>query len=369
MTNLQLPEDQYILLKDGVKYPKIGLGTWKSPHGKTGEAVKAAIRSGYRMIDTANDYNNEHEIGQAIKELIDAGEVKREELFIQSKLWNANHRPENAWIDIKKTLEDLQMDYIDAFVIHWPQACPSHPTGAKPGIRKSGAFPGLYTEERPEGGCWMFSLDEEGKYTYDADSHYVETLHAMEEMKDKGLIRTIGVSNFNKAQVRECIEACKKHPLTIVQNEVHPYFQQKDFVDFCQHNGVAVQAFSPLGSADRPSCYKRDTDPKAVLENETIAKIAAKHNKTPAQAVLRWHIQRNVSAVPKSITPSRVEANHGVWDFKLDEEDLKTFSSLNIGWQFLLWEDTAGHPDYPFKDALPLGFKPGKAPLATTTAS
>eukprot|EP01059_Diplonema_ambulator_P002888 TRINITY_DN1248_c8_g1_i1.p1 TRINITY_DN1248_c8_g1~~TRINITY_DN1248_c8_g1_i1.p1 ORF type:complete len:367 (+),score=114.90 TRINITY_DN1248_c8_g1_i1:55-1155(+) len=360
---------QCVKMANGLLYPLIGLGTWKSPHGKTGEAVKSAIRSGYRMIDTANDYNNEHEIGAAIKELIDNGEVKREELFIQSKLWNGNHRRENAFIDIKKTLEDLQMDYIDSFIIHWPQACPSHPTGALPGIRKSGAFPGLYTDERPEGGCWMFPLDKDGFYTSDNDSHYIEAYHAMEEMVDMGLVRSLGVSNFNKAQVRECIENAKKHPVCVVQNEIHPYFQQKDFVDYCQHNDVVVQAFSPLGSADRPSCYKRDSDPTPVLGNPTIAQIAAKHSKTPAQVVLRWHIQRKVSAVPKSITHERVVSNGQVWDFELDRADMDTISGLNIGWQFLLWEDTAMHPDYPFKDALPYKFQPGKAPLATTTAS
>ena len=357
--NLQLPEAEYIVLKDGVKYPRMGLGTWKGDN--TGDAVKAAIRSGYRFIDTANDYGNEHLIGAAIKELIDAGEITRQELFLQAKLWNGNHRPEHALIDLQKTLDDLQTDYIDAFIIHWPMACPAHPQGLLPSFRKSGCSFGPYTEEK-EGGTWMFCLDEEGRWSSDRESHYIETLHAMEDMKEKGLIRTIGVSNFNTAQVRECVAAMRKHPVTITQNEIHPYFQQKDFVDFCAHQSIVVQAFSPLGSNDRPACFRKDSDPVAVLDNEVVQRIAMKHQRTAAQIVLRWHLQRDVCTIPKSCTPSRIQENYAIWDFSLDSVDMAELANLNCGWQFLLALEASDHPDYPFKDAVPHGYVVPKAP-------
>eukprot|EP01063_Lacrimia_lanifica_P017616 TRINITY_DN24662_c0_g1_i1.p1 TRINITY_DN24662_c0_g1~~TRINITY_DN24662_c0_g1_i1.p1 ORF type:complete len:371 (+),score=193.99 TRINITY_DN24662_c0_g1_i1:75-1187(+) len=367
MTDLKLPEGQYVTLKDGVKYPKIGLGTWKSPTaGVTAEAVKAAIRAGYRMIDTANDYGNEAEIGKAIKELIDAGEITRGELFIQSKLWNSNHRADLAWIDLNKTLEDLQVDYIDCFLIHWPQACPAHPTGAKASFCRSGQGRGHYNDDQPEGGMWMFPVDDEGYYTSDKDSHYIEALHTMEDMKEQGKIRTIGVSNFNRMQLTECVNAAKKHPVTVVQNEIHPYFQQKDFVDFCQMHKIQVQAFSPLGSADRPAAFVKDSDPPAVFNNPVLKAIGDKYGKSVAQVVLRWHLTRNVSAVPKSITPSRIAENYKLFDFTLDEEDMKTLNGCNIGWRFLLWDETAMHPDYPFKDELPYNHEVPKAPMSTS---
>ncbi|KAJ9442310.1 Aldose reductase A [Diplonema papillatum] len=355
-------------LANGKMYPAVGLGTWKSPQGKTGEAVKAAIRAGYRLIDTANDYNNEHEIGAAIKELLDAGEVKREDLTIQCKLWNANHRPEHVVTDLKKTLQDLQLDYVDCFVIHWPQAVPAHPEGKKAAVRISGACPGPYDEERPEGTMYMFPVNKDGYYTSDDKSHYVETYHAMEDLVDQGLVRSLGISNFNKQQTREIVQNVKKHPVCVVQNEIHPYFQQKDYVDFCHFNNIVVQAFSPLGSGDRPACFTKDSDPTPVLENETILAIAKKHNKTTAQVVVRWHIQRGVSSVPKSITPSRVASNFEVFDFSLDAADMQNIADMNVGWQFLLWDATAMHPDYPFKESLPYGHTIPKAP-GTTTAS
>eukprot|EP01062_Namystynia_karyoxenos_P027614 TRINITY_DN21138_c0_g1_i1.p2 TRINITY_DN21138_c0_g1~~TRINITY_DN21138_c0_g1_i1.p2 ORF type:complete len:405 (+),score=170.18 TRINITY_DN21138_c0_g1_i1:79-1215(+) len=361
-------DGQYVTLASGHRMPMVGLGTWKSPLGKTGEAVKAAVRAGYRLIDTANDYNNEEEIGRALKELLDAGEVKREELFIQSKLWNANHRKDHAWADIRQTLKDLQLTYVDSYVIHWPQACPALPNGeGGAGLRTTGAFPGPSTE-RPNGGIWMFPLDAKGRYCSDNSSHFLETWAAMEEMVDQGLVKSIGVSNFNRAQVQEIIDHTKKHPCTVLQNECHPYFQQKDLVDYCRAHNIIFQAFSPLGSADRPTNCRRAHDPVPVLQNPTLTKIAQKHKKSIAQVVVRWHFQRGVSCVPKSITPSRVAENYKIWDFELSRDDMDAIDALNIGWRHLLWEETALHPDYPFKDDLPPGYVPGKAPLATTTA-
>merc|ERR1712107_950851 len=142
-------------LNTGAKMPRVGLGTWKAPPEKTKEAVMTAVKAGYRMLDCANDYDNEHVIGEALKELFAAGVVKREELFIQAKLWNSNHRPEHVRPDIMKTLEDLQLDYIDSFVIHWPQAVPSN---AQLTLRPNGCFPAHKSKNS------MFPLDDEGYY-------------------------------------------------------------------------------------------------------------------------------------------------------------------------------------------------------------
>lgn len=353
-----------VMLASGQRMPLIGLGTWKSPQGKTAAAVKAAVRAGCRLIDTANDYNNEREIGQALRELVDAGEVRREELFVQCKLWNANHRPANAWLDLRASLEDLQLDYIDCYVIHWPMACPALPDGSAPGLRKSGAFPGNF-RERQEGGCWMFPHDDEGRYVFDKEAHYVETWHTMEQMVDEGLVRSIGLSNFNKRQVGEVVAAARKHPVSVNQCESHPYLAQRDLRDFCAHHNVVFQAYSPLGSFDRPKFFRRDTDPAPVFENETILSIAAKHGRTPAQVVLRWHVEHGGSAVPKSVTPERIAQNTNVFDFALDAEDMAALAKLNVGWRHLLWPDTSGHPNYPFKDELPLGYTPGKVSSTT----
>merc|ERR1719510_57326 len=157
--------------------PTIALGTWKSPQEQTKQAIVTAVKAGFRFLDTANDYDNEHFIGDALEELFAEGVVKREELFIQAKLWNSNHRPEHVKPDLMKTLEDLQLDYIDSFVIHWPQAVPS--TGKICTLRPNGCFPAHHSKDS------MFPLTDEGYYCSDMDSHYLGTWEAMEALVDQ----------------------------------------------------------------------------------------------------------------------------------------------------------------------------------------
>lgn len=328
--------------------PAVGLGTWKSPLGKTKDAVVHAIKSGYRMIDTANDYGNEHEVGQAIKECIDSGIVKREDLFIQSKLWNTNHRREHVKADLVATLEDLQLDYIDSFVIHWPQACPA--AGAL-GICRAPAQNKPY--KFSEQSTTMFPMQDNGLYCSENECHYVETWHAMEDLVDEGLCRSIGISNFNSEQIREILSIAKKHRPQVLQNECHVYLQQKDLVDLCKASGIIFQAYSPLASADSP--FRKDGD-RSLFTEDAILFIAQKHKKTPAQVALRWNIQRGVSVVPKSVTPSRIEANLDVSGFDLDEADKEKMDTLNIGFRHCAWRETSLHPDYPFKNEIPHGF-------------
>eukprot|EP00400_MALV-I_sp_L67-5_P000497 gene497-1042_t len=220
-----------------VKMPAQGLGTWKSAAGKTGASVEVAIKAGYRMIDCANDYGNESEIGKAIQKGISEGVVTREELFLQCKLWNGNHRKEHVRPDLMATLERLQTDYIDSFVIHWPMACPSrsHIKGA-PTLESNGVNCVKYEEGKPETDT-MFPLREDGRYFIDADCHYIESWQEMEVLVDEGLAKSIGLSNFNKRQIEE-VRQIARHPVSVLQNECHPYLQQKDLMDYCKINGI-----------------------------------------------------------------------------------------------------------------------------------
>mmetsp|Transcript_1740 Transcript_1740/g.2677 ORF Transcript_1740/g.2677 Transcript_1740/m.2677 type:complete len:396 (-) Transcript_1740:128-1315(-) len=336
-----------VKLSNGAEMPVIGLGTWKSPRGKTGDAVRAAIKAGYRMIDTANDYGNEDEVGDAIKDMIDQGVVKREELFIQCKLWNTNHRKDHVKPDLMATLKDLKLDYVDSFAVHWPQACPS--TGEKPALGADGIDP------KPRDQPTMFPLEADGMYACDYECHFMEAYHAIEDLVDEGLVRGAAISNFNARQVHEVLENCKKHPPVVLQNECHPYFQQKDIVDVCNNNGIVFQSYSPLGSGDRP--WARKPGEVELLDDPRLQEIATAKGKSVAQVVLRWHMERGITAVPKSITPSRIATNIDVFDFTLSPEEVKLFDKLNQARRFLMWDPTSLHPDYPFRDDLPFGYK------------
>merc|ERR1712025_1374781 len=227
----------YISLNDGTKMPRLGLGTWKAPAEQTKTAVVTAVKAGYRLIDCANDYDNEHVIGEALQELFKEGVVTREDLFIQAKLWNGNHRPEHVKPDLMKTLEDLQLDYVDSFVIHWPQAVPS--TGKNPTLRPNGCYPAHHSKDT------MFPLTDEGYYSADMESHYVETWEAMEKLVDEGLTKTIGLSNFNRRQVEEVLVSAKKYKPAVLQNESHPYLHEKDLRNYCAINKIAFQVLFP----------------------------------------------------------------------------------------------------------------------------
>merc|ERR1711983_302465 len=300
-------EDFYITLNNGSKMPRLGLGTWKAPAEQTKTAVVTAVKAGYRLIDCANDYDNEHVIGEALQELFKEGVVTREDLFIQAKLWNGNHRPEHVKPDLMKTLEDLQLDYVDSFVIHWPQAVPS--TGKNPTLRPNGCYPAHHSKDT------MFPLTDEGYYSADMESHYVETWEAMEKLVDEGLTKTIGLSNFNRRQVEEVLVSAKKYKPAVLQNESHPYLHEKDLRDYCRIHKIAFQAYSSLGSADRP-----------------------------------W----------------RIEENFKIWDFKLTDEDMKAFDEMNVGWRHLIWAECSMHPDFPFKDDLPWDYVLQKPGLGST---
>jgi len=308
-----------VTLNNGQEMPIFGLGTWKSKPGEVTEAVKNAIDVGYRHIDGALVYQNEPEVGAAIQAKFAEGVVKREDLFITSKLWNTFHKPELVVPSIKQTLKDLGTDYLDLYLIHWPMA---------------------YKE-----GDTLFPQDENGKTVY-SDADYVDTWKGMEECVKLGLTKSIGLSNFNKAQI-ERILAVATIPPAVNQVECHPYLAQIKLVEFCKSKGIVMTAYSPLGSPDRP--WAKPEDPK-LLDDPKLIELGKKYNKSAAQVVLRWQTQRGIIVIPKSVHKHRLEENVNIFDFELSKEDMEYVFSFDRNGRALHLQWVSDHPHFPFND-------------------
>lgn len=269
-------------LNNGYKIPCIGFGTWKNPDGETAiEAVKAALTAGYRHIDTAAAYENEKSVGIAIKE----SEVPREEIFVTSKLWNTERGYDTTIAAFNKTLSELQLEYLDLYLIHWPAS-------------KS-----------------QFENWEELN---------IETWRAMTHLYKEGKIKSIGVSNFMPHHLK-ALMASEIKPM-VNQIEYHPGVMQDETVKYCMENDILVEAWSPLGNGQ-------------VLSNETLQTIAAKYNKSVAKLCIRWALQNGCLPLPKSVTPSRIIDNTDVFDFEISNEDMETINNMEcIGY-------SGSHPD------------------------
>lgn len=290
---------------NGDRMPLIGLGTWKSDPGDVYEAVREAIRIGYRHIDCASLYGNEREIGQALRDAVGEGDVTRKELWITSKLWSNAHGRQNVEPALRKTLKDLGLEYLDLYLIHWP--IPLKPSAVLP--RSAADF--LSPAEAPIHSTW----------------------EGMEAAVGAGLTRHLGVSNFSAKKIRELLPHCNIK-LEVNQVELHPLLQQTDLITYCGSQGIHVTAYAPLGSGDRPA-FVKTPDAPVLLDNPVIRSIAQADNHTPAQVLLAWHVQRGISAVPKSVTPARLRENLAAAEVELTRAELERIGSLDRGYRLI----------------------------------
>jgi 2,5-diketo-D-gluconate reductase A len=257
-----------IPLRGGAQIPQLGFGVFQVPPGETAEPVSKALATGYRHIDTAAAYENEAEVASGIRE---AG-LTREEVFITTKCFNDSHGHEQAKRACHESLSRLGTDYLDLYLIHWP----------------------VPSQDR-----------------------YVETWKAFVELRDEGLVRSIGVSNFQPEHLDRIIEATGEAP-AINQIELHPHFSQTGLRTRHAELDIVTEAWSPLGQG-------------LALEDETIQAIAESHGRTPAQVVIRWHLQLGNVVIPKSVTPERIEENFDVFSFHLTEADMESIHALDRG--------------------------------------
>ncbi|GAA2095710.1 aldo/keto reductase [Microlunatus panaciterrae] len=265
-----------ITLNDGHQIPQLGFGVWQVSTEDIVPAVAKALQVGYRHIDTAAIYGNEEGVGQAIAE----SGIPREELFVTTKLWNANHAHHDAINAAQESLKKLGLDYVDLYLIHWPTP---------------------------------------------KNDNYVEAWKALEEIQANGWSRSIGVSNFQIDHLRRTIAESSVVP-AVNQIELHPTFAQSDVVAVNDEFGIKTEAWSPLGQAED-------------LNNATIQQLAETLGRTPAQVILRWHLQKGYIVFPKSVTPARIEENFNVLDFELSTDDVAAIDALDAG------NRIGGHPD------------------------
>lgn len=291
--------------RNGDQMPILGLGTWKADPGQTYAVVREAIQVGYRHLDCATLYGNEPEIGAAIRDAINAGDVTRQDLWVTGKLWGNAHGRERVIPALQKTLHDLALDYVDLYLIHWPIP-----------LQPSAVIPTSPADFR--------SLDE---------APLTATWQGMEDAVAAGMTRHIGLSNFSAPKVDALLANCRITP-EANQIERHPFLQQNALVAHCQANGVHVTAYSPLGSSDRPDFMKTGTEP-SLLTNEVIASIALDRGCTPAQVLLAWHVQSDVAVIPKTVHPARLRENLAAADIALTPAQMSQIAALNLGFRFL----------------------------------
>ncbi|XP_069846668.1 aldo-keto reductase family 1 member C3-like [Dipodomys merriami] len=314
-----------VKLSDGYLMPALGLGTSASnkvAKSTIKEAVQRAIDVGYRHIDSAFLYQNEEEIGSAIRKKIADGTVKRDDIFYTSKLWSTFCRPELVQVGLERSLKSLQLSYVDLYLIHFP-------VPLKPG------------EE-------IFPKDSQGKLIFDA-VNLCSTWEAMEKCKDAGLAKSIGVSNFNRRQLEMILNMPGlKHRPVCNQVECHPYLNQSKLLEFCKARDIVMVAYAALGSNTDKEWVNKNNP--VLLEDPVLNNIAQKHRRTPAQVALRYQLQRGLLVLAKSFNEKRMQENFQVFDFQLTPEDMQTLDGLNRNIRYFEDSEFSPHPNYPFSD-------------------
>ncbi len=296
------------------KMPKVGFGLWKIPQDICADAVYEAIKAGYRHLDSACDYGNEVQVGEGIKRAIDEGICTREDLWITSKLWNTYHAKEHVQQAIERSLSDLQLDYLDLYLIHFPIAQPFV------------AFDDRYPPE------WITDPSAANPKMELAPVPLFETWHAMESLVEKGLTKEIGVCNYNTGLLNDLMAYAKIKP-AMLQVESHPYLTQERLMKLAKQYDIQVTAFSPLGAL---SYLELDMAGAAesVLEQSVVKAAAQRLGKTAAQVVLRWGVQRGNAIIPKTSKPERLVENLAIFDFELSQQEMVDINALNSNRRF-----------------------------------
>ncbi|XP_011299335.1 alcohol dehydrogenase [NADP(+)] A [Fopius arisanus] len=314
MSAISAPVVPKIKFSNGYFMPMFGLGTYLSVAGEVEKAVKYAIDVGYRHIDTASYYNNEKEVGDAVREKINDGSVKREDLFVTTKLWNNAHNEDKVVPSCRKSLENLGLDYMDLYLIHWPVAF----------------------QESDD----MMPMDSSGRLLL-SDTDYLETWRGMEECVRQGLTRSIGLSNFNSEQIARILQVATIKPVNN-QVEVTVNLNQVPLIEFCKKHEITVTGYSPLG---RPGNRRGVAN---SLDSPQIVAISEKYKKSPAQIACRYVYQQGAAPIPKSVTESRIKENIDIFDFELTPEEMKAIESAGTGIRMGCFSDAKDHQYYPF---------------------
>lgn len=303
-----------LTLNNGSQIPSLGLGMWKIEKPILPKLVQEAIRIGYRHFDCACDYGNESQVGEGLQAAVKAGLCNREDLWVTSKLWNTYHAAEHVRPALQKSLNDLQLDYLDLYLIHFPIATKFVP------------FEHRYPPE------WFYDPDAEFPKIEIDPVPIRETWEAMEELISQGLVKNIGICNFNCSLIRDLLSYAKIRP-SVLQIELHPRLTQDKLLRYCKQESIAVTGFSPLGAESYYSIGMASSE-QSLLNNSSIIQIANSHNKTPAQVILKWGVQRGTAIVPKTSSSERLRENFEIFDFNLNEEEMAAITTLNLNQRY-----------------------------------